>query len=175
LTSTDKNESTLCKTCGLAKRLLEPSNGNSLTAEPSSSIVPAIIDGALAGAVATASWIILASLTPWLPSFLWCFIIGGLISFAMRVKMPSSRPDVLAVGIGLIGSIYALVGVYGVRFTYINEMQRARGLTELPLWPGRETFIQVLTAGETSIGIAQLVVLFIAVAAGGITAGVVAD
>ena len=68
-----------------------------------------------------------------------------------------------------------MLGVYGVRLRYINELHLIQGLPQLPLWPGRDTFIQVLTAGESPIGLAQLVVLFVAVAAGGVIAGVVHD
>jgi vacuolar-type H+-ATPase subunit I/STV1 len=168
-------DSTLCKTCGLAKRLLEAPQEEAATSADAKSAIGALTDGLLAGVVTTTSWVILAAISPWIPSFLWCFFIGGAISFAMRSKMPKDRPDLLALGIGLIGSLSALTGVYGVRLRYINGLQQTQGLPELPLWPGRETFLQVSTAGETAIGFAQLMVLIIAIIAGGIVAGVLAD
>ena len=172
---TEQQSGGMCKTCSLAKRLIEtPEDNRPIPAKPGD-LSLALTNGLFAAAVTTASWVILARLTPWLPSFLWCFIIGGAISLAITSKMKTIRSDQLTIGVGLIGSLSALTGVYLVRFRYINDVQLAQGLPNLPLWPGRETFIQVLTAGETPIGLAQLAVLFVAIAAGGITAGVMSD
>ena len=175
LTYTEPNADTICKTCALAKRLMEPPKQGHLTSGAERSVAAAIVNGLLAGVVATTSWIALASLTPWLPSFLWCFIIGATISLAIRVKLPNNSLHLLATGVGTIGFACSMLGVYGVRLRYINELHLIQGLPQLPLWPGRDTFIQVLTAGESPIGLAQLVVLFVAVAAGGVIAGVVHD
>jgi len=175
LVATEEQSAGMCKTCRLAKRLIETPEDNRPTSEKADDLSSAIISGIFAAAVTTASWITLAKLTPWLPSFLWCFIIGGAISFAITSKMKTIRPEQLTVGVGLIGSLSVMTGVYLVRFRYINDVQFAQGLPNLPLWPGRETFIQVLTAGETPLGFAQLAVLFVAIAAGGITAGVMSD
>ena len=175
VTNADRGDNVICKTCALAKRLLESPKEEHKSLSEESSVTAAVVNGVLAGAVSTVTWIVLAGVTPWLPSFLWCFIIGGVISSAIRVKLPNNSLQLLAAGVGSIGFVCSLIGVYGVRLRYINELQLAQGLPNLPIWPGRETFIQVLTAGETPIGFAQLVVLFVAVAAGGIIAGVIHD
>ena len=175
VTTAEGGDDVICRTCALAKRLLESPNDERKSLSEESSVAAAITNGILAGAVSTVTWIVLAGVTPWLPSFLWCFIIGGMISSAIRVKLPNNSLHLLAAGVGSIGFVCSLIGVYGVRLRYINELQLAQGLPHLPIWPGRETFIQVLTAGETPIGFAQLVVLLVAIAAGGIIAGVIHD
>ena len=63
LTYTEPNADSICKTCALAKRLMEPPKQGHLTSGAERSVAAAIVNGLLAGVVATTSWIALASLS----------------------------------------------------------------------------------------------------------------
>ena len=168
-----------CETCERAARLMEREAAkergeNAPNHEPLPPLLTSVASALAAGGVVAGSWMMLGAHTPWLPSFLWCFLIGAAVSATLRPRKEGEiSAGTLAALIPLLSVALAIVGVFGVRARYINQLNSAMGLPTLPLVPDSHTIVQIITAGETPLGMGQLMVLTISALSGAVVAGLV--